>query len=117
MGLTPVVECHADKRSIGVPSGLESYPHRLQHKNLLKLVRKEKQPRTWAYLAGVCHNEKIFVHDQPKSGWAGDPRAPVSRLKALMRFWDSHPRLRRGLSCLAPEGAEILYCKEGKIEI
>jgi len=32
-------------------------------KDRLKLVPKEKQPRTWAYLAGICHNEKIFVHE------------------------------------------------------
>jgi REP-associated tyrosine transposase len=32
-------------------------------KDRLKLIPKEKQPRTWAYLAGICHKEKIFVHE------------------------------------------------------
>lgn len=32
-------------------------------KNRLKLIPKEKQPRTWAYLAGICHQQKIFVHE------------------------------------------------------
>lgn len=32
-------------------------------KNRLKLIPREKQPRTWAYLAGICHEHKIFVHE------------------------------------------------------
>jgi REP element-mobilizing transposase RayT len=32
-------------------------------KDRLKLIPKEKQPRTWAYLAGICHQHKIFVHE------------------------------------------------------
>ena len=32
-------------------------------KDRLKLIPQEKQARTWAYLAGICRNEKIFVHE------------------------------------------------------
>ncbi len=32
-------------------------------KDRLKLIPKEKQARTWAYLAGICHRYKIFVHE------------------------------------------------------
>jgi REP element-mobilizing transposase RayT len=32
-------------------------------KDRLKLIPKEKQPRTWGYLAGICHQHKIFVHE------------------------------------------------------
>ena len=32
-------------------------------KDRLKLIPKEKQARTWAYLAGICHQQKIFVHE------------------------------------------------------
>jgi REP element-mobilizing transposase RayT len=28
-----------------------------------KLISKEAQPRLWAYLAGVCKRERIFVHE------------------------------------------------------
>lgn len=32
-------------------------------KDRLRLIPKEKQARTWAYLAGICHQHKIFVHE------------------------------------------------------
>lgn len=32
-------------------------------KDRLKLIPKEKQARTWAYLAGICKQERIFVHE------------------------------------------------------
>ena len=32
-------------------------------KDRLKLIPKDKQARTWAYLAGICKQEKIFVHE------------------------------------------------------
>jgi putative transposase len=32
-------------------------------KDRRKLISKEKQARTWAYLAGICKQEKIFVHE------------------------------------------------------
>jgi putative transposase len=28
-----------------------------------KLISKQSQPRLWAYLAGVCSRQKIFVHE------------------------------------------------------
>src|SRR5579859_3429096 len=35
-----------------------SYVH-----NPVQLVRAEAQPRLWAYLAGVCKKQRIFVHE------------------------------------------------------
>ena len=32
-------------------------------KDRRKLIPKEKQARTWAYLAGICKQETIFVHE------------------------------------------------------
>jgi REP element-mobilizing transposase RayT len=32
-------------------------------KDRLKLIPKDQQARTWAYLAGICHQHKIFVHE------------------------------------------------------
>jgi putative transposase len=32
-------------------------------KDRLKLIPSARQPRVWAYLAGICHAEKIFVHE------------------------------------------------------
>lgn len=32
-------------------------------KDRLKSIAKEKQARTWAYLAGICKEERIFVHE------------------------------------------------------
>lgn len=32
-------------------------------KDRLKLISKDHQSRTWGYLAGICHQHKIFVHE------------------------------------------------------
>lgn len=32
-------------------------------KDRRKLIPKESQIRLWAYLAGVCKKQKIFVHE------------------------------------------------------
>jgi REP-associated tyrosine transposase len=32
-------------------------------KDRRKLIPKEQQARTWAYLAGICKQERIFVHE------------------------------------------------------
>lgn len=32
-------------------------------KDRLKLIPTETQARTWAYLAGICHQETVFVHE------------------------------------------------------
>jgi REP element-mobilizing transposase RayT len=32
-------------------------------KDRLKLIHKEQQSRTWGYLAGICRQHKIFVHE------------------------------------------------------
>jgi putative transposase len=45
-----------------------TYPHNPVHvvfstKERRKLIPKESQPRLWAYMAGVCKNQKIFVHE------------------------------------------------------
>ena len=32
-------------------------------KDRLKLIPKEKQARTWGYLAGICHELEIYVHE------------------------------------------------------
>ncbi|HSM86407.1 MAG TPA: IS200/IS605 family transposase [Candidatus Limnocylindrales bacterium] len=32
-------------------------------KDRIKLIPREKHARTWAYLAGICHQQKIFVHE------------------------------------------------------
>ncbi len=32
-------------------------------KDRLKLIPKDKQARVWAYMAGICHQQKIFVHE------------------------------------------------------
>jgi putative transposase len=32
-------------------------------KNRRKLIAKDKLARTWAYLAGICKKENIFVHE------------------------------------------------------
>jgi putative transposase len=45
-----------------------TYAHNPVHvvfstKERRKLIPKESQPRLWAYMAGVCKNQKIFVHE------------------------------------------------------
>lgn len=45
-----------------------SYMHNPVHlvfstKQRRKLIPKELQPRLWGYLAGVCKNQRIFVHE------------------------------------------------------
>jgi len=45
-----------------------SYVHNPVHlvfsaKERCKLIRAEAQPRLWAYLAGVCKKQRIFVHE------------------------------------------------------
>lgn len=32
-------------------------------KDRVKLIPKQEQARTWAYLAGICHQHKVFVHE------------------------------------------------------
>jgi putative transposase len=32
-------------------------------KDRLKLIPKDQQPRLWGYMAGICHQNKIFVHE------------------------------------------------------
>src|SRR5215475_14680239 len=44
-----------------------SYAHNPVHlvfstKEPRKLIAKESQPRLWAYLAGICKKQRIFVH-------------------------------------------------------
>jgi putative transposase len=45
-----------------------TYAHNPVHvvfstKERRKLIPRESQPRLWAYMAGVCKNQKIFVHE------------------------------------------------------
>lgn len=45
-----------------------SYMHNPVHlvfstKERRKLISRESQPRLWAYLAGVCKKQRIFVHE------------------------------------------------------
>jgi putative transposase len=45
-----------------------SYVHNPVHvvfstKDRRKVIPKEAQPRLWAYLAGVCKKQEIFVHE------------------------------------------------------
>ena len=32
-------------------------------KDRLKVIPKDQQARTWAYMAGICHQHKMFVHE------------------------------------------------------
>ncbi len=45
-----------------------SYMHNPIHlvfstKQRQKLIAKESQPRLWAYLAGICKKQRVFVHE------------------------------------------------------
>jgi REP element-mobilizing transposase RayT len=54
---------HSEKRQLAHALVFNPIHLVFSTKDRLKLIPKEKQPRTWGYLAGICHQLGIFEHE------------------------------------------------------
>lgn len=64
-------------------------------KDRLNLIPKETQPRMWAYLAGICQQQKIFVHE---IGGTENHVHMLFQLPATLTLADSVQEIKAGSS-------------------